>query len=274
MSKMFLSFVIFLSWQVFGAINNSDFRLKTNQSMYSRKSLNTKKNLGHNNAPNSYLLKKGSYTIGPYVLAYGALDELSVGVSTWLYFDYNMNNIFIRTNKELNSEWVVFLQSLYLETYEVKKTHFAEGYQMRSLRNHLTLTQFISGELSIHYVLGYEYFWEETFSHSFRREPLTNDPWQINSSVMFENSASNGSYLQLEFGILGGNYLYPQMIFAGSVGKRFQDSGLQFGLALSGTPRAFVGKKIDTNFYPGEPTKERMKNDFSIHPELQWQFYF
>jgi hypothetical protein len=230
-----------------------------------------KKTFGHNMSPNSYTLNKGGCTVGPYAAACGITDDLTLGSSTWLYWNYNMYSAFFRAGYNLNSEWRASIQSAYLKTFDVGKYL---GYVMESSRSHLTLSHKRSSIITVHYNVTYEYFFDETLPHSMRREPLKNDPYQLSATALLEYEASKDYLLHYETGIHGVNYHYPQLLVGFSGGRKFKNSFLQIGVSMTGTPKAyFTSNRFDSSRVNSR-TRNFMKYDFSVHPEFQWQYVF
>jgi hypothetical protein len=241
------------------------------KNISTQNTFNSKKTFGHNMSPNSYTLNKGDCTVGPYAAACGVTDDLTLGSSTWLYWNYNMYSVFFRAGHRFNSEWRASIQSAYLKTFDVGKYL---GYVMESSRSHFTLSRKHSSGITVHYNLTYEYFLDETLPHSMRREPLKNDPSQVSATALLEYEASKDYLLHYETGIHGVNYHYPQLLVGFSGGRKFKNSFLQIGVSMTGTPKAyFTSNRFDSSRV-NERTKQYMKYDFSVHPEFQWQYVF
>jgi hypothetical protein len=269
MSKFYILVILFISSNALS--KNKSFSDVQSKLPNDGDSFSNKKTFGHNMSPNSYTLNRGDCTLGPYAAACGVTDDVTAGTSTWLFWNYNMYTAFLRVGHTLDSEWRVSVQSAYLKTYDVGKYL---GYMMESSRSHLTLSQKFSSEITVHYNITYEYFFDETFPHSMRREPLNNDPFQTSATSLIEYQASDKYVLHYELGVHGINYHYPQMLIGFSGGRKFENSFLQIGVSMTGAPMAyFSGARMDTNIST-QRTKRQMEYDFSVHPEFQWQYVF
>lgn len=279
--KLVVCFILFIfSFSLLANSKIIETSIKNKLSNSSK--LDDKKTFGHNMSPNTYTLSQGGYSFGPYAIAVGLTDNITIATSPWMYYGYNSHNYMIRTSYKLNSNFQLGGQMMYLKTYrtninQVHNKDYAvkeEGYQMEVIKTYLTLSHKVSSVLTNHYSLTYDHYYDETFPYSIRREPLNDDPYQFNLTNLMEFTLTDNIINQFEFGILGLNYFYPQIIIGTSIGYKFSSSYLQFGISTTGTPISYFSpKKIDIH-QDYDISRDNVKYDFSLHPEMQWQFFF
>ncbi|MBD66536.1 MAG: hypothetical protein CME62_15095 [Halobacteriovoraceae bacterium] len=232
--------------------------------------LQYKKTLGHNMSGNSYTLNSGDCVLSPYLSACGVTDNFMVGTSTWMYWDYNTHSLAARYSHKIDSENTLGVQSVYMKSFNTD----TEYYQMENIRTQFILSRKIDKYMTHHYNLTYEYFYDETVPHSFRRDPLNDDAYQVSISNLFEVDYTDKYILQYEIGVHGINYFYPQILTGFSFGRRWKNAYFQFGFSANGTPRAFANLSRSDSNRKVERNSDLLRNDFAIHPELQYQYYF
>lgn len=250
--------------------NTLETNLGNQRSLEFENSLNYKKTFGHNMSGNSYTLKQGQCLFSTYVAACGVTDQILVGTSTWMLSSYNSHNLAFRYASDLNSKYRVGVQSIYMKSYDTSERY----YEMETWRTQFILTNKIDSKLTHHYNLTYEYFYDETVPHSLRREPLNSDAYQVSLSNLFEYDFTDKYIIQYELGIHGVNYHYPQLLTGFSLGRRWINSFVQLGFSANGTAKSYFNTaRIDSNSY-AKRSRNDMRKDFSIHPEIQFQYFF
>lgn len=265
--RIFFYIFFFFSFKVFA--NESVHPLETTEvAQHKDNDLKKRKTFGHNMSPNSYTLSKGECVLSLYVSACGVGGDLILGTSPWILAGYNSYNVAARWGQDIDSDYRVGFQTTYMKNY-TDSGH----YIMESIRSHFILTKTLSPSSKIHYNLSYEYFFNETVPHSFRREPFNNDPSQLSLSALSEFDLSGDFIVQFETGIHGINYLYPHALLGFSVGKKWRQSYLQFGLSATGTPASYFSPSREDGNSKNYRTHTDGKKDFSVHPEMQWQYF-
>ena len=246
---------------------------------YCRAEVQNRTIFGHNLSPTTNTMNEGSWAIGSYALAYGYSDKVVLATSPWLYYNYNMTSAIVRYPVTKLRDWELRGQSAYFKTYSSSY----EIYHMEALSQHLTLGKKINSSFVVHYNLSYMYFLDETKPFSLRREPLNNDPGQWTFTALFEAPLTKDFGLLGEIGVLGLNYHYPQAVMGASLQLGLNQWLLQFGFSMTGTIDSyFSSDKIDNNeveyspngFYYPSRRYARASRDFSVHPEIQIQYYF
>jgi hypothetical protein len=116
------------------------------------------------------------------------------------------------------------------------------------------------------------YFFDETAPFSLRREPYNTDAYQVSLSALNEIRLPAGFGILVEFGMLGLNYVYPEMHYGLSVNHRSNHFLVQLGFSQTMTAgtlsRLFKTNQI-VSLTGGDPGY-----DFSMHPEVQLQLFF
>jgi len=228
--------------------------------------------LGHNLTPTTYTLPKLGFTAGNFVLGGGVTDKLTLATSPWLYTSYNMYSGIVRLRGCLEREgdscktdWAV--QAMYLKT-----GHFGKDtYQMTALNSSFVVKRDITDFYSLNLALNYMYFFDETAPFSLRREPYNDNAYQVSISSLHEIRLPAGFGFLIELGALGVNYMYPEFHYGLSVHHRSNNFLVQLGFSQTFTAGT-LSRLFDTNqimsLTGGEPGY-----DFSMHPEVQLQFF-
>ena len=287
MNRFLVLILTIFSFSVFANESKVEINPKLNKSK-----LNQNGSFGHNMSPNSYTLNKGDFAVGPYATVYGVTDNFMVGMSPWIYYDYNANNFTMKYKIDLGNEQAVSFQYMYFKTYgefddapikdytsgKTRGFEYDFQYIMEVSKYYATYSNKITDSVTSHTTLTYDYYNNETYPYSIRREPLNNDPYQFNLSNLFEIQLQDNLLLQQEIGVLGLNYFYPQIIYGASLGFQFDDLYLQLGFSMTGTYEAYMNPDKRRNVYfdiiGGEYNRDSVKYDFSMHPELQLQYFF
>lgn len=235
---------------------------------------------GHNLSPTTNTLKENQAAFGLYVVAIGLSDNLMIGSSPWITFDYNMANLAIRYAPDSQSSGKISFQTHYFKTYNEDKVSSRElSYKMETISQYISYSTKISPKLDVTFNLNGMYFWEEERPFSLRRINATKDSYQINTTLLFQNQATKNILTQFELGILGANYTYPQLILGTSGSLKIGSSWLvQLGFMMTSTPKALTStKRADNNFKivgNNHNSAGNNKDDFSIHPEIQLEYFF
>lgn len=246
----------------------------------SSSSINTKTvHWGHNLAPTTQTLNKGVTTAGIYVVAYGLSDDVMIGTSPWFNFYYQMDNIVAKAKILKSGDHEVAVQSAYFKS--INEADFeTDGryYQMEASISNLIYSYKVSDYYSFSTNFGYHYYFDETVPFSIRRESFGDLPYQLNISSFHEFKVEDKLSFGFELGVLGLEYLYPQLITGASFNYRGKAWQMQLGMSFTGTPIGYISSEsVDNNrenFGYTSQDKAKGRVDFSAHPEIQLQYYF
>jgi len=229
---------------------------------------------GHNLSPTTHSLKENQVTFGSYLIGYGLTDHLLIATSPWIYSNYNMSNLALKYTNSLNDRWNYVSQTIYFKTFN----GFSNRYKMESIMTSLGVSTQISKDVEVTFNFNYMFYWDETLPFSLRRETLNDQPYQYNFTALFEFMPESDLGVLIELGALGINYKYPQVISGFSVHYKMSHFLIQLGISITGTPKSYFNStrydynqhKISKEFID----EESVKRDFSIHPEIQLQYFF
>lgn len=228
---------------------------------------------GHNVTPTTYTLPRSVVTVGNYVAGVGVTDRLTLATSPWLYYSYNMYSAVVKYRGCLEAgvagcDWDWGVQAMYLKT-----GHFgSSSYQMTAVSGSFVVKKDFADFYSLNLAVNYMYFFDETAPFSLRREPYNNDAYQVTASTLQEVRLPGHFGLLVETGILGVNYVYPEIHVGLSVSHRSRVTLAQFGFSqtyTSGTLAHMFSTNQTQALSSGEPGR-----DFSMHPEIQFQAFF
>ena len=222
---------------------------------------------GHNLAPTAETMSKGDWTVGTYYAGVGVTDNITVGLSTWMIWGYNLDNVILRFRHPFFAEEISH-QVAYFKSNE----QWGTRYVQESISYWLTYP-FKFERYTFNTTLNYMYFWNELRPFSLRREPFNNQAQQITISTLHQFYFSETTTLQFELGILGANYVYPNLDIGASIAFRplNQKWLLQIG--------ASVSNRYSGPLYPDNPQNlyiDSYENyaGVSLHPEVQIQYWF
>lgn len=222
---------------------------------------------GHNLSQTIETNKKGEVSLGSYVASYGLADDIMLATSTWLFYDYNSWSLILKKRFESMA-----IQTAYIKTYENVESY----YNMEAL-----VTWFVKKfqphdlyEISLN--LNYMHFFNETIPFSFRREPGNNQPYQYSLSTLHRLTWTSHWGGLLEFGLLGINYKYPQV--HSGFGAYYQNEKYLVQLGASMTARPYNVERFfsrDRGIQASDSLDRNEENyyDYSLHPEIQFQYF-
>jgi hypothetical protein len=228
---------------------------------------------GHNLTPTTDTLPKGAVTLGNYVAGVGVTDRLTFASSPWLYESYNMYSAIVKfrgclSQGETKCDWDWAVQSMYLKT-----GHFGlNSYQMTALSSSFIVKKDFADFYSVNFAVNYMYFFDETNPFSLRREPYNDDPYQFSVTTLQEVRLPGHFGLLVEAGMLGLNYVYPEIHIGLSMSHRSRFTLAQIGFSqtfTSGTVSRLFSTQQTQALGGGEPGY-----DFSMHPEVQFQVFY
>lgn len=235
---------------------------------------------GHNLSPTTETLKQGQLAVGFAAVSLGVTDNLTLGTSPWIAWDYNMINFAVRWKHKLDHRNVVGLQTHYFNTYNENERRFERTiYSMHAISQFFTYSYRLAEQANLIFNINPMYFFDEEVPFSLRRSGGTNDSYQINSTALLQTKILPWFTTNIELGVLGANYTYPQMI-TGLSGTFFigQSFLLQLGFNITAVPRAMFGSQgVDSNSTVrsfGTLFKQDLQIDRSAHPEVQTEYFF
>lgn len=221
---------------------------------------------GHNLSPTTYTLKKGVYSVGNFVAGLGVTDNLTLGVSPWMYTSYNMYSFIGRYGVRLDDDHRLGIQAAYFKTDHIN----ADYYQMEATSVWATLSQRLAPYYVIDFVCNYMYFFDETIPFSLRRDPHNNQPWQVSLTTLQEIRLPAGFGLSAELGVLGLNYALPQAFFGASMNWRNEWLLVQLGYSqnttVTGANRLYTSDQA--------ASMRDSNDDRDMHPEIHLQAFF
>lgn len=235
---------------------------------------------GHNLSPTTETLKTGKFTAGFAAVTLGVTDNLTVGTSPWIAWDYNMINLAVRWKHKIDPQNTIGLQTHYFNTYNEDKKRFERTtYSMHAISQFFTYSYRLAKQTNLILNINPMYFFDEEVPFSLRRSGATEDSYQINSTALLQTRILPWFTTNIELGVLGANYTYPQMI-TGLSGTFFigQSFLFQLGFNITAVPRAMFGSQgVDSNstvrsfrtFF-----KQDLQIDRSAHPEIQIEYFF
>lgn len=103
---------------------------------------------------------------------------------------------------------------------------------------------------------------------------------QLSFTTLQEVATTAKTRINIEFGVIGLNYHYPNYHFGASTAYRFTDGYIQFGLSATGyianiTKSAY--NQVYSEFSNANASYDFQtvyKNSVAVHPEVQLQLFF
>lgn len=224
--------------------------------------------IGHNIAITTDVPEKGTATFGSYLFGYSPTDSCHIATSPWMAWNYNSYSLMARCRTTEDTEYFKSsaLQLGYIKSDDSLGTYYRQDFAILwwAIENQ------INEIYTIYTTLNYMYFWDETFPMSLRREPGNDQPWQLTISTLHQIHWTPSMGFQIEIGILGLNYATPLIHSGYSFYKTWESVLLQIGVSISASPNNF------DRLYSRTSTPERTIEgyDYSVHPEIQLQYFF
>lgn len=229
---------------------------------------------GHNLAITTDTPEKGTFTLGNYLLGYSPADRCLVATSPWMAFDYNSYSLITRC--KLMGETAIFAESSLQLAYVKSDKQLGDMFRQSVGMVWWAVKHQLNETYTLYTTLNYMYFWDETYPFSLRREPYNNQPYQFTLSTLHQVRWTETMGFNFELGILGLNYHIPRYHSGYSFYKKWDSFLLQLGLSMTATPNNF--DRLFKNTQPGgggeEPAYTSSRYDFSVHPEIQLQYFF
>lgn len=258
--------------------------------------------VGHNVTPSTITPKKGTWTVGNYVLGVGLSDSVFLATSPWIWTSYNTANIHLKVATPVSKKVRVGFFGSYFESYESapfliqqpsglhastlskSKVSDTNRYQWQSASAHLISGIDISDSITFNFNAHYAYFWNDDFPYSIRMDPGRDSlRGQVDVSTLTEVKLPDSELSWLfELGALGLNYAAPFLQIGSSLVYKDQSWLVQFGASYS---VAFKEARYQSGWVPGRYDSRthytadgqayRMRYlQTALHPEVQLQYFF
>jgi len=231
--------------------------------------------LGHNLSPTTEIPRKGSVSLGTYLLSYSPSDRLMLGSSSWMLWGYNSLSGIFRYRLSEESGWFdnLSLQGAYIKSVNILNNRYIQDIAILWL----TSEHRISDTYQVFPTLNFMQFWDETKPFSFRREPYNDQSFQFSISSLHLVKWNSHWGAGFELGALGLNYVHPMMIFGASLNYLSHQFAIQFGLSfISRLPTSDTSSASNENSYYDYRTGRTLENTapYTYHPEIQVQYFF
>jgi len=215
---------------------------------------------GHSLSPTIETNKKGEVSLGSYVASVGLSDDWMLASSTWMLYDYNSWSAILKKKFDSSAIQLAYIKSDTINqnfyVMEAFLAWFIKKYEINS-----------NYEISLN--LNYMHFIDETLPFSFRREPGNDLPYQYSISSLHRLKWNKNFGGLLEFGILGLNYVTPEV--HSGFGFYFQSQSFLLQLGASMTARPYNLERLYDE--KGSDKTASGGYDFSMHPEVQLQYF-
>lgn len=224
---------------------------------------------GHSLSPTTETLTKGVWTLGTTVAGYGITDQLLVGTSTWMFYDYNSPNLVLRHRWSLGNS---FFDEFAAQLLYLKSSNFYPNfYRMEVGMMWLTWRKKVNPNYTFYLAANGMYFWDETLPFSLRRNPGHDRADQYSLTTLHVLSFTEYLGLSLELGVLGLDYTKPLFHNGYSFFYKNNTWVAQVGISISASPY-----NLERLFSQSQDTATNNHDyyDYSIHPELQIQYFF
>lgn len=223
--------------------------------------------IGHNMSPGTDVPAKSTWTVGSYLIGYSPTDECLIGTNAWMAWNYNSYSAIARCRVIGETKWFdeASLQLAYIKSDK----SLGDLYRQTVGMAWWTVKNKINDMYTLYTTLNYMYFWDETYPFSLRREPGNNQPYQWSFTTLHRVNWTPTVGFNFEFGILGLNYVQPLIHNGYSVYKMGDNYLAQIGLSISAMPNNF-----DRLYSRSEPRGFSENYDYSVHPEIQLQYFF
>jgi hypothetical protein len=248
---------------------------------------------GHNVSQTDYL-PENTCSIGSQI-ALCSNGEWGVGTVPFLLTTYNMNSVVVRKRFQQNEKTTHSIQAAYFKTIEQEKEtyedewgqfEFTPGYDQEAY----WLTYIYSHQYSPTYrmhlnVSGQNYTYDRQ-PFSLRRPTVSRNPFQLNITSLHEGMLTKRFGIMGEFGALHLTDKYPRIHTGASLFYKRGGFYAQVGFSMTSTYISlFEGRRAGRIDYQAElqsyeegfnqpMDEEKIRNDFSIHPEFVIQYQF
>lgn len=247
----------------------SGLALAENVSHVKAKDSDSRKSIsfGHNLSPTTEILNARLCTAGFYFTGCGATDQLTLGFSPWMLSFYNLENLVLKYQHSFENLGTFSHQLAYFNS----NAKLGLRYKQKSFSywfSHATLNM---DPYKMYSTFNYMYFFTEESPFSLRREPFNKQAAQFTFSTLHQFVISEKTNVNLELGVLGLNYAFPNLIAGASWEHRPNEN---WSIQLGGS----ISKRLTDPSYmdPNQMYIREIENYFntSVHPEMQIQYWF
>ncbi len=247
--------------------------------------------LGHSFSHTDYLADGHKATAGLQALGI-PFPNMLLATSPYLLYEYNMWNLYFRRRVKEGERWIQTIEVAYFKGDRSisarSKDRYALGYySMEAFWGYYIWTLKLPNKNKLHINTNLNYYSTDKFPFSLHRPTMDRSPFQLNQSVLLEAHLTDSVSLLSELGLLHLNDEYPRVQAGASIFKAFTHWTLQVGFSMTAT---IDGLFVDhTNqarqdyqqelrwrpegFY-GPLERQKVKEDFALHPEIFFQYYF
>lgn len=223
--------------------------------------------IGHNLSPSTEQMTARSWTVGTYLIAYAPTDSCLFGMNPWITWNYNSYNVVGRCRLMNQTKWFeeMNLQGAYLQSDH----SLGDAYRQRVGILWWTVKHTFTDYYTLYTTLNFMHFWDETIPFSLRRDPGNDQPYQFSLTTLHRVRWTETLGFAFEFGALGLNYHTPLVHNGYSLVKTGKNYLAQAGFSMSAVPNdvdRLNSRTLTRRQGPGY--------DFTLHPELQLQYYF
>ena len=163
---LFLKILILLSWQI----------QARNQIRY-----------GHNLSPTTETLSDKQMAIGFLFTGFGLNENLTIGTSPWMIYDYNMLNLAVRFSNDITENSSFGFQTHYFNTFNEDKVDKYTTYKMEAISQFFTYSYKLTPKTNLIFNINPIYFFNEEMPFSLRRVEATKDSYQLNTTVLIQH---------------------------------------------------------------------------------------
>ncbi|PWU18442.1 MAG: hypothetical protein C5B49_07195 [Bdellovibrio sp.] len=234
--------------------------------------------LGHLETPTNSTLPQGQWTLGTWTLGYGLTDQLMLATSPWLAGYYNLASLLMRFRQPIDVRRSWGIQLGYFKNSDA----LGHVYKMEAGGLWLLYRYRVNGNYRVVFSFNYYRFMNDDVPFSLRRWDLGNvaEKNQLALSTLHEVVVDKNIRFNLELGILGLNYHYPNYHFGASSAFLWGDGYFQIGLSATGyisniTKSAY--NQVFMQYYSSTASVDFQsvyQNSVAVHPEIQLQQQF
>lgn len=248
---------------------------------------------GHNVSQTDYLPNK-TCSIGSQV-ALCSDGKWGVGTVPFLLTTYNMNSLFIRRKFQQNEKTHHSIQLAYFKTIPQEKETYEDewgsfeytpGYDQEAYWLTYIYSHQYSSVYRMHLNISGQYYVYDRQPFSLRRPTVNRSPYQYNITTLHEGNLTKNFGIMGEFGLLHISDKYPRLHTGASLFYKRGGFYAQVGFSMTSTYTALMEGRVagrtdyqaelqsyeDGFFQPMD--EEKIRNDFSIHPEVAIQYQF
>ena len=232
---------------------------------------------GHLLSQTTETMVDGQCTVGFVEAGCGTSTGINIVTSPFLYLNYNMNNIILRWSPTSGIENDYAIQYAYFKTFD-EKNH---TYQMEAHSFWLMKRFNFTENYNLYLGFNHMQFIDDTAPFSLRREPFNGQMGQSTVFSLNELLITPKVSFFVEFAILGLNFVYPNFHFGTSMAYRSSEHVLwQFGLSATGLIAYAANATYNTQYQSYKNQKAYFTFDdtymmaVSVHPEINWQYFF